>query len=124
MRFEQFSSSSLSNENVMALRQLSRYKLFLVDDCSDWKRKVIRLLDQVFPEYSKLFYDIFSVTSKELLLKYPTPEEMLSVSTTKLSNFISKCSHGRYGRLKAEEIQNGCTKFFGVKFTANALFSD
>ena len=121
MRFGQFSSSSLSDENVMALRQLSRYRLFLVDDCSDFKRKVICLLDQVFPEYSKLFSDTFGVTSKELLLKYPTPDEMLSVSTTKLSNFISKCSHGRHGRLKAEEIQNTAKNSFGVKFATNAF---
>lgn len=121
MRFGQFSSSSLSEENIMALRQLSRYRLFLVDDCSDWKRKVICLLDQVFPEYSKLFSDTFGVTSKELLLKYPTPEDMLSVSTTKLSNFISKCSRGRHGRLKAEEIQSAARDTFGVKFASNAF---
>ena len=121
MRFGQFSSSSLSNENVMALRQLSRYRLFLVDDCSDWKRKVVCLLDQVFPEYGCLFSDTFGVTSKELLLHYPTPEDMLSISTTKLSNFISKCSHGRHGRAKAEEIQNAAQNSFGIKFAANAF---
>ena len=121
MRFGQFSSSSLSDENVMALRQLSRYRLFLVDDCSDLKRKVICLLDQVFPEYSSLFSDTFGVTSKELLLKYPTPDDMLSVSTTKLSNFISKCSHGRHGRAKAEEIRAAAQGSFGIKFAANAF---
>ena len=126
MRFGQFSASSLSDENIIALRQLSRYRLFLVDDCSDWKRNVVCLLDQVFPEYSKLFSDTFGVTSKELLLKYPTPEDMLSVSTTKLSNFISKCSHGRHGRLKAEEIQNAASfqikqMLEQIKFIENQL---
>lgn len=71
MRFGQFSSTSLSSENIMALRQLSRYRLFLVDECSDCKRKVICLLDQVFPEYNKLFSDTFGVASSELLHKYP-----------------------------------------------------
>ena len=121
MRFGQFSSSSLSDENIMVLRQLSRYRLFLVDSCSDLKRKVICLLDQVFPEYSSLFSDIFVATSKELLLKYPLPEDMLSVSTTKLSKFISKCSHGRYSRLKAEEIRSAAQNSFGVKFAADAF---
>ena len=73
MRFGQFSSTSLSSENIMALRQLSRYRMFLVDECSDYKRKVICLLDQIFPEYNKLFSDTFGVTSSELLHKYPTP---------------------------------------------------
>jgi hypothetical protein len=121
MRFGQFSSTSLSDENIMALRQLSRYRLFLVDDCSDWKRKVICLLDQVFPEYNQLFSNTFGVTSKEILLKYPTPEDMLSISTSKLTNLISKCSHGRHGRAKAEQIKEAAQNSFGVKFATDAF---
>ena len=45
MRFEQFSESSFSDEKTLALRQLCRYRLTLVDECSDWKRKVIALLE-------------------------------------------------------------------------------
>ncbi len=121
MRFGQFSSTSLSSENIMALRQLSRYRMFLVDECSDYKRKVICLLDQIFPEYNKLFSDTFGVTSSELLHKYPTPEDMLSVSTTKLTNFISKCSNGRFGREKALQIKDAAANSFGVKFAADAF---
>ncbi len=80
MRFGEFSTTSLADEDIMALRQLSRYRLSLVDECSDWKRKVICLLDQIFPEYSSIFSDTFGVTSKEVLLKYPTPEDMIKVS--------------------------------------------
>ncbi|GHS91528.1 hypothetical protein AGMMS49957_18360 [Synergistales bacterium] len=39
----------------MALKQLSRYRLSVVNECADCKRKVITILDQVFPEYEKLF---------------------------------------------------------------------
>lgn len=46
---------------------------------------------------------------------------MLSVSTTKLSHFISKCSHRRYNKLKAEEIHTAAQNSFGVKFSANAF---
>lgn len=51
MRFGEYSATSLSEENIIALRQLSRYRLALVDACGDCKRRVIALLDQVFPEY-------------------------------------------------------------------------
>ena len=71
MRFGEYSSSNISDENIFALRQLSRYRTSLVDECSSWKRKIISILDQVFPEYSNLFSDTFGVTSKELLSKYP-----------------------------------------------------
>lgn len=82
------STYSLADEDILTLRQLSRYRLALVDECSDWKRKCIALLDQVFPEYSKLFSDTFGVTSRELLSKYPTPEDMLDVDTETLSRFL------------------------------------
>lgn len=51
MRFGQFSATNLSEETIVALRQLSWYRLALVDTCGDCKRRVIALLDQVFPEY-------------------------------------------------------------------------
>lgn len=42
MRFGEYSATSLSDENIIALRQLSRYRLALVDACGDCKRRVIR----------------------------------------------------------------------------------
>ena len=68
MRFGEY-SSNISDENIFALRQLFRYRTSLVDECSTWKRKIISILDQVFPEYSDLFSDTFGVTSNELLSK-------------------------------------------------------
>ncbi|WP_313291996.1 IS110 family transposase [Faecalispora jeddahensis] len=121
MRFGEFSSTSLADEDIMALRQLSRYRLALVDECSDWKRKCIALLDQVFPEYSKLFSDTFGVTSREILSKYPTPEDMLSTDTDTLVELLSKASKGRFGISKANEIQESASNTFGVSFAKNAF---
>ena len=46
---------------------------------------------------------------------------MLSVSTTKLTNFISKCSNGRFGREKALQIKDAAANSFGVKFATDAF---
>jgi transposase len=121
MRFGQFNSTSLSDENIIALRQLSRYRLSLVDECSDWKRKVIALLDQVFPEYASLFSDTFGVTSKEILLKYPTPEDMLAVSSKKLTSLLDKSSRGRFKADKAEQLKDCAKNSFGIKFAKDAF---
>ena len=51
MRFGEYSSTKLADENVIALRQLTRYRRALVETCGDCKRRIISLLDQVFPEY-------------------------------------------------------------------------
>lgn len=121
MRFGQFSATTLSEEGVVALRQLSRYRLALVDSCGDCKRRVIALLDQVFPEYDKFFADTFGVTSKEVLLKYPTPEDMLAVSSNELAELLNKTSRGRFKGDKAEELQSLAENTFGVHFAKDAF---
>lgn len=121
MRFGEYSATSLSEENIIALRQLSRYRLALVDACGDCKRRVIALLDQVFPEYNKLFSDTFGSSSTELLLNCPTPEDMLAISTRKLTNILNKASHGRFGKEKVEEIKAAAKGTFGVAFAKDAF---
>ena len=121
MRFGEYSATSLSDENIIALRQLSRYRLALVDACGDCKRRVIALLDQVFPEYDKLFSDTFGSSSTELLLNCPTPEDMLAISTRKLTNILNKASHGRFGKEKAEELKAAAKDTFGVTFAKDAF---
>jgi len=121
MRFGQFSTTNLSEESIIALRQLSRYRLALVDSCGDCKRRVIALLDQVFPEYDRLFSDTFGVASKEILLKYPTPEDMLMVSTRKLTTLLAKASHGHFGEDKAKQLKTVAESSFGVGFAKDAF---
>ena len=121
MRFGQYSETTLSDENTVAMRQLTRFRMALVDSCGDCKRRIIALLDQVFPEYANLFSDTFGTTSKELLLNYPTPDDMLSVSTRKLTTFLNKSSHGRFGEEKAKELRSAASSSFGVGFAKNAF---
>lgn len=121
MRFGQFSATTLSEETIVALRQLSRYRLALVDACGDCKRRIIALLDQVFPEYDSLFSDTFGTTSKEILTKYPTPEDMLAVSTRKLTSVLEKASRGRFGKEKAEQLKAMAAGSFGICFAKDAF---
>ena len=121
MRFGEYSSSGLAEEYIIALRQLSRYRLALVDACGDCKRRVIALLDQVFPEYNSLFSDTFGKTSEEILLSCPTPEELLEVSTRKLTNILNKASHGRFGKEKAEQLKTAAKETFGIAFAKDAF---
>ena len=41
--------------DLLRLRHLERLRFSFVDQCSELKNKVISLLDQVFPEYEKIF---------------------------------------------------------------------
>lgn len=55
------------------------------------------------------------------LLNYPTPDDMLAVSTRKLTTFLNKASHGRFGEEKAKEIRTAAAGSFGVGFAKNAF---
>ena len=74
VRIGRYSKTEILPEDIHALRELCRQRFYVIDTASDIKRKVIALLDQVFPEYEKLFSDTFGVTSMELLANYSTPE--------------------------------------------------
>ncbi|MDO4720044.1 MAG: transposase [Peptostreptococcaceae bacterium] len=96
LRFGKYSCTKLAQEEMLALRNLSRYHLHLVDTCSDWKRRLIGIMDPVFPKYETLFSDIFGVTSKQLLQQYLFPEDMLRVSAKKLSRLLEKAAAGDF----------------------------
>lgn len=121
IRFGRFSATLLAEPDLLSLRQLCRYRLSLVDSISELKCKVITVLDQIFPEYESLFSDIFGQSSKEVLSELTTPEEILAIDTDKLATLLSKSSRGRFGRSKAEEIQNTARQSFGIKLGVNAL---
>lgn len=121
IRFGRFSSTCLAEEDILSLRNLSRFRLFQVDMVSDLKRKVISLLDQVFPEYSKLFSDTFGKSSLEILTEYSTPEEFLKVDTDALAKTLSLASKGRFGLTKAEQIKDAATNSFGIKLALDTF---
>ena len=124
IRIGRYSKTTLADPSLIELRELTRQRFYLVDCISDAKRKVISLVDKVFPEYEQLFSDMFGATSLALLDKYPTPDLLAEVSTTKLTNFLKSVSHGRHGRSKAEEIKSIASTSFGSSvFSAGSAFA-
>ena len=114
------SESKLPEENLLSLKQLTRFRSNIVDNIASLKVQVIGLLDKVFPEYKKLFCDTFGVTSKQLLLNCPTPDDIIKISTTKLANLLSKYSKGKFNRDTALHIKEIANSSFGIKFTTDA----
>ncbi|MEG0766805.1 MAG: IS110 family transposase, partial [Clostridia bacterium] len=81
---------------------------------ADLKRKVICVLDQVFPEYESLFRDIFGATSKEVLLSYSSPAELESLSVQTFTTFLETARRKKRGETKAEQILDAAKHSFGV----------
>ena len=121
VRIGRYSKTEILPENIHALRELCRQRFYIVDIASDIKRKIIALLDQIFPEYEKLFSDTFGVTSMELLANYQTPEQMLSVDSQTLAELLQKASRGRFGLDKANQIQDFAKNSFGILFASSSF---
>jgi len=121
IRIGRFSSTDLPSEDVLCLRQLCRHRMDLVDYIADQKRKIIGVMDRVFPEYQALFSDMFGKSSTELLNRAVTPEEILALSTEELCSLLNTASRGRFGLAKVEEIQHAARKSFGITIGLSAF---
>lgn len=121
LRFGKYRPSSIPDEAEMELRQLTRLRSDFVNLTTGLKMKVMGLMDQVFPEYKDLFRNTFSATSRELLKKAVLPEEIMAISTRKLTRILTKASRGRMGLRKALDIRKTAASSFGVTLGMNAL---
>lgn len=120
LSFNGSEQTSLPNDDLLALKNLTRYRRNLVDNISKAKTQVTCILDKVFPEYSDLFSDIFGEASKQILLNCPTPLEVINFNTRKLANLLKKASRGYHSTNKVREVKNLAKNSFGIKFTGDA----
>lgn len=118
IRYGSFIETCLSDENIFSLKQLSRYRTYLVGTASDFKRKIIAILDQVFPEYASIFtkQGVFGKASKELLLEFSSPAELDELSADTLATRLAELSRNRIKPSKAEQLKHAASNSFGVKF--------
>ena len=120
LNFNGTKQTSLPNDDLLALKNLTRYRSNLVSNISKAKTQVTGILDKVFPEYSELFSDTFGEASKQILLNCPTPNEIVNFNTRKLANILKKASRGRHSTDKVREVKTLAKNSFGIKFTGDA----
>jgi len=110
------------NEDVYALRQLSRMRAEFVQKIADNKRKVVRLLDLVFPEFSSVFSHTFGVTASAFMERYTTPEEIAKLSSKRMEALITKMSRGRLDPKKiAASLKQAARDSVGIRFATDAF---
>lgn len=121
IRYGDFDETSLSDEEMLSLRNLSRFRNYLVSSIGDLKRKVICVLDQVFPEYQSAFSDIFGETSKELLSHFQTADDFENISSEQLENILEKVSFRGFAKNKITQISELAANSFGLKFCRDSF---
>jgi len=121
IRIGRYSKTEIADEDILSLRQLCRHRMDLVDYIADQKRKIIGVMDRVFPEYKDFFSDMFGRTSTELLSKAATPEELLAIPTDELCELLKTNSRGRFREAKVEELRKVAKTSFGITIGISAF---
>lgn len=113
--------TALASENILKLQTLTRLRFELIDQVASLKTRIIGVLDRVFPEYESIFSDVFLKASRELLKNAVTPEEILEFDLSELAGLLNKNSRGRFGTVKARELQSKATNSFGITLGLDAF---
>ena len=102
------------NETILQLRELTRFRWGLVDQIGDAKRRLLTILDRVFPEYETVFSDVFIKSSRALLQQATTAAEFAEADLSELSAVLQHASRGRLGAAKAAAVQAAARDSLGL----------
>ena len=114
VRFGRCKASNVPQDKILALRELCRSRSYLIDTAADLKRKLIALLDRIFPEYETLFDPVFGKASIAVLRKYPTPQKVKNAHLGKLTELLMESSGGHFGEWKARQLKEAAQNSFGI----------
>lgn len=121
IRYGDFVETTLSNEDLFSLRNICRMRNYLVQSAGDLKRKIICILDQVFPEYQSIFSNTFGTTSKQLLLDYSSPADFEELSVETLTETLETLSRKKIGKDTAQKLIDSAKNSFGVTFSKESF---
>jgi transposase len=98
---------------LLDLRNLSRQQEIVTNMYVEAKLQFHTILDQVFPEYRKVFGDLYSKVSLLMLKEYPTSEAVLTAGESRLAeSVIEFCSSrsGEWAWEKAKKIMDSASR--------------
>ena len=121
IRYGHYSETAFLHPELMALRELCRYRFTLVDNTSDLKRRVISMMDQIFPEYETLFSNMFGHSSKTILEELTSPEEILAIDVDHLAQLLERVSKGRLSHDKAVLLHDTAAHSIGIHLGSDAF---
>lgn len=121
IRFGQFTTTSMADENILAMRQLCRYRDSVISSRTEIKLRISTIMEQIFPEYEKQFSSLWLSTSMAILEKYLTPENIENAPIDELFEIIKDKSHNKLTMKKAISIREAAADTFGIKIAQDAF---
>ncbi len=120
LRFSQPEPTQPATTVFLQLKDLSRFRYQLTAHIGDCKRKLLSVLDRVFPEYETLFSSVFLSSSRQLLAQAASAQDLAQFDLSELTELLKTASRSRFGRTKAERVHTVAQQSVGVRFLADA----
>jgi len=107
--------------HTLQLKSLTRARFRLIKEIQPLKNRFRRLVHIVFPELETLFSKLDSPSILQMLAAYPSAKQIAGCDIRKLSSLLSKFSHGKIGRTKAEKLKTLAENSIGSGNSGDAL---
>ncbi len=116
LQFGNFDRCNVATDHLMTLRELTRLKSDLTANVGNLKRKMIAVIDRIFPEFAKIFANKFGSTVVALLTDYQTPEEFATLSLAELTTLIKGMSKRGIDQNKIQKLYDASRNSIGISF--------
>ena len=100
--------------HISELKSLTRHRFRLVKENSKFKTSLVRLVDIVFPELSKIVSSVAQKSCLALLYELPSAKDIAECNLTHLTHLLSDNSYKHFGRDKAIQIRDLARNSIGL----------
>jgi transposase len=102
------------DDAVLQLRELTRFRWGLADRIGDAKRRVLTVLDRVFPEFADQFSDPFGTSARALLARAASAADFAGIELGELTALLERASRKRFGPDKATALRGVAADSLGL----------
>jgi len=104
LRDGDYNAVRLPDAAMGKLKQLCRYRQLAVERSANIKKRLIGLLDLVFPEFVQHFSEPYGVTARAVLSKTPSARLLAAQPAKAFVALVRKASHGRLGLERVQAL--------------------
>ncbi|MBR4308371.1 MAG: IS110 family transposase [Oscillospiraceae bacterium] len=107
--------------HISELKSLTRLRSDLVKSCSRSKNQAKGLLHTLFPEFHRLFSDVFGASGIAVLKRYPSAKSVSRAHTSILTELLKKASRGRFDAARANALKELAKESIGIDSKAKEV---
>src|SRR5262245_27037159 len=102
------------DDAILQLRELTRFRWSLADQIGDAKRRLLTVLDRVFPVFAAQFSDPFGASARELLDRAASAADFAALDLAEVTATLERASRHRLGAAKAEALHRSARDSLGL----------